>query len=121
MDIGDIGVYSFDKLDNTALGKLLDNRASFVIEEIPRLHISEAAETVEKAMKERSLKSRVYTKGRAASMGAMGAVIAPPVFFFGLASAIGIAAHNVVTWSPDYEIAKNSVTGTLTITYQKKK
>jgi hypothetical protein len=43
-----------------------------------------------------------------------------PTAIWGVASAAFMGAHNVATWDPDYEIAKNRVTGTLTVTYKKK-
>lgn len=38
---------------------------------------------------------------------------------FGVGAAIGIAAHNLATYDPDYEIGKNKVADTVTVKYMK--
>jgi len=37
----------------------------------------------------------------------------------GLLSGIGISLHNVATFNPDYEIGKNKINGSITVTYKK--
>ena len=37
----------------------------------------------------------------------------------GIGTAIGVGAHNLATWGPDYEIGKNMTLGTLDIIYKK--
>ncbi|WP_448482059.1 hypothetical protein [Pseudoxanthomonas mexicana] len=114
----DIGVYSIKDLANSQVEELLREKKSFVLEGIDRTNFSEAVETVEKLVEALGMKCRVYTKGRKALM--VGAVTPNPVTFVaGVASAVAIGAHNVATWSPDYEIGKNLAMGTLTIEYQK--
>lgn len=101
----DIGVYSIKSVSDQKIGALLDERKSFVLEDIGRLNLSEAVESIEKAIESKGLKCRVYTKGRSLIAGG--------------ASAVGIGIHNLATWNPDYEIAKNLATGSLTVTYKK--
>ena len=114
----DIGVYSINSITDSEIGNMLDNRKSFVIEDIARTNMSEAVESLEKQIESRGLKCRVYTKGRSATIAA--AVIPTPATVIGgWVSAIAIGAHNVATWDPDYEIAKNMAMGTLTIDYKK--
>jgi len=36
-----------------------------------------------------------------------------------LATALGVGVHNIVTYNPDYEIAKNKLKGVVTVTYKK--
>lgn len=114
----DIGVYSIKSISNEKIGILIDERRSFVLENIARLNFSEAVNTVEKIIESRKLKCRVYTKGRSATVAAAAIPVSPTVIG-GWASAVVIGAHNLATWNPDYEIAKNLATGTLTITYKK--
>jgi hypothetical protein len=80
--------------------------------------MSEAVESLEKTIESRGLSCRVYTKGRAASIAAA-AIPTPVTVLGGWASAIAIGVHNVATWNPDYEIAKNLAMGTLTVDYKK--
>jgi hypothetical protein len=110
----DISVYPIKSISNTQLRDLISNHKSFVLENIDRLNMPEAIETVEKLIEGLGMKCRVYTKGRAAGLAAE---LAIPLFGWGAAAAMGI--HNLATWNPDYEIAKNYITGTLTIEYKK--
>jgi hypothetical protein len=110
----DITVYPLKSLTNAQLRELLGSHKSFVIESIDRLNMPEAIETVEKAIEGMGMKCRVYTKGRAAGLAAE---LAVPLVGWGAAAAMGI--HNLATWNPDYEIAKNYITGTLTVEYKK--
>ena len=119
MDVSKIGIYSFLTLTEQELGQFLDEKKTFVLEDVDLTRMSEVVAFLEKAMEVRSLKCRVYTKGRAAAMG-VGLLV--PLVGLAETAIIGaaIAAHNVATWNPDYEIAKNPVSSTLTVTYQKK-
>ena len=110
----DIGIHSIKQISDSEVDALFDQRKSFVLEDISRTSMSEAVEKIES----RGLDCRVYTKGRAAAIAAT-AIPTPATFLGGLASAIAIGAHNVATWNPDYEIAKNLAMGTLTIEYKK--
>jgi hypothetical protein len=114
----DIGVYSIKDLSDADMGKLIDDRRSFVLEDIARTNMGEAVESLEKCMEARGLRCRVYTKGRSASMAAA-AIPTPVTVLGGWASAVAIGAHNLATWNPDYEIAKNLAMGTLTVNYKK--
>ncbi|WP_294765220.1 hypothetical protein [uncultured Rhodoferax sp.] len=110
----DYSVYSINAISNEKVGELLDQRKSFVLEDIARLNMVEAVETIEKAIESRGLKCRVYTKGRAASL--VGELAVPMV---GWAAAAAMGIHNLMTWNPDYELAKNLITGTLTVEYKR--
>ncbi|EIC30306.1 hypothetical protein [Methylomicrobium album] len=114
----DIGVYSVKSISDEKIGTLIDERKSFVLEDIARLNFGEAVNTLEKTIESKGLTCRVYTKGRSATVAAAAIPISPTVIG-GWASAIGIGIHNLATWNPDYEIAKNIATGTLTVTFKK--
>lgn len=114
----DIAVYSIKSISDEMFIKLIDDRKSFILEDIPRKNFGEAVKVIEKAIESKGLKCRVYTKGRSATVAAAAIPISPAVLG-GWAAGIGIGIHNLATWDPDYEIAKNLATGTLTITYKK--
>lgn len=110
----DYGVYKVDSVSDEQVNSLVESRESFVLEGISMTKMSEVIEKLEKIMADHGLKSRVFTKGR---LGLAAATFVTPVSALaGWATGVGIAAHNIATYDPDYEIAKNKITGTLTIT-----
>jgi len=124
----EINVFQFEDLTNDRVGAKLDAREDFVIEGIKRVNMAEAVGTVEKLIEDRGMRCRIYQKGRvAAALGATAAAVVVPVVgevAIGaalVATTVGSAAHHLATFNPDYEVAKNLVTGSLTITYQKKR
>lgn len=114
----DINVYSIKQVSNEKISSLINTKSSFVLEDIDRLNIGEAVESLEKIIESKKMSCRVYSKGRAATVAAIALPISPAVLG-GWAAAVAIGAHNLATWNPDYEIAKNLATGTLTVTYKK--
>ena len=80
--------------------------------------MKESVLSLERLIEKRGLRCRIYMKGRASTVAAAAIPVSPTVIGGWLAG-IGIAAHNIATWSPDYEIAKNPLTSTLTVTYKK--
>lgn len=69
--------------------------------------------TIEKLIESQGLTCRVYTAGRIAALG-VGAI----TIVGGVAAGLTIAAHNIATYNPDYEIAK-FYPAMLAITYKK--
>lgn len=114
----DIGVYSIKSISNEKISSMIDQRRSFIIEDISRLHMKNTIRTLEKIIEAKRLRCRVYTMGRAATMAAAAVPIAPTVIG-GWAAGIAIGVHNLATWDPDYEIGKNLATGRLEINYKK--
>jgi hypothetical protein len=114
----DIKVYSIKTVEDEKIAELIGGHESFVLEDVDRINIGKAVETLEKLIESKGFSCRVYTAGRAGAM--VGAVIPTPVTVVaGWASAVAIGAHNLATWNPDYEIAKNIAIGTLTVEYKK--
>ncbi|NWO06785.1 MAG: hypothetical protein HLX50_14145 [Alteromonadaceae bacterium] len=113
----DVRFYGVRELPDEKLMKLLRDHESFVIEKVPRKHFGEVIKTLEKHIDSLGMKCRVFAKGRKSLMA--GSFFGPTAIW-GVASVAFMGAHNVATWDPDYEIAKNRVTGTLTVTYKKK-
>jgi hypothetical protein len=114
----DLNVYSFNSVSDKEFLDLISQRESFVLEGIQRTNMGEAVRKVEMLIESRGLKCRVYLKGRSATVAAV-AMPVSPLAIGGWLSGIAIGIHNIATWNPDYEIAKNLATGTLTLSYKK--
>lgn len=114
----DVGVYELSEITNEQVREKVKARESFTIKGIEALKFFETVSTVEKIIEDQDLKCRVYTTYRAMTMGAL-AISNPFTALAGIGAAVGIAAHNVVTWSPDYEIGKNMSMGLIEVTYKK--
>lgn len=110
----DIAIYSIKTISDQKINELISSCESFVLENIARTNMSEAIAAIEKKIESKGMKCRVYTKGRSAAL--VGELAVPLV---GWAAAAAMGIHNLATWNPDYEIAKNMITGTLTIEYKK--
>ncbi|WP_459609401.1 hypothetical protein [Bilophila wadsworthia] len=83
---------------------LVEQKKTFTIINIKN-GISKVVKEVEKSIEERKMQCRVYTSSRSALVG--GIFIPTGITqVTGIASAVGIAAHNIVTWEADYRIVK---------------
>ena len=114
----DISTHSIKNITDDKIKNMIDKRLSFIIEDIDRLKFSGVVKLVEKVIESKNLKCRVYTQGRAATVAAA-AIPTPVTILGGYAAGIAIGVHNLATWDPDYEIAKNIPAGTLRINYKK--
>lgn len=114
----DVGVYELSEITNQQVKEKVQNRESFTIRGIETLKFSETVRTVEKVIEAQGLKCRVYTAYRATTMGVL-AASNPVTTIAGIGAALGIAAHNVATWNPDYEIGKNLTLGLIEVNYKK--
>lgn len=112
----DIQKFTSDELSVNKLSDLVKNKKSFQIVAVK--DISFTVNKIEGAIEKQGLRCRVYTEYRSAAISGM--VIPTGVTqVAGLFSAIGMAAHNLATLNPDYEIAKNKIKGTVTALYKK--
>lgn len=111
-------IVDFTKVQDATLRDMFNAKKSFVITEVPRLSMTEVVEKLEKLIEECGMRSRVYAKGRSAGMVGV-AIPTPATIAVGVSTAAFIAGHTVATFNPDYEIATNRATGTLTISYTK--
>ena len=107
---------SIDALSDTKLESLITDGQTFEVTGLSS-GMSDAVARIENAIESAGLRCRVYTYGRVAATGAsfFGGVTG----LVGLASTVGIAAHNLATLNPDYEIAKHMVDNMLTVKYCK--
>ncbi|MEM5450756.1 hypothetical protein AB3X91_07615 [Paraburkholderia sp. BR14263] len=109
--------YTTDELTSEKLDSLIASKTSFQIVSIQ--HMSSVVEKVENRIEKAGLTCRVYTEYRSAAMA--GSLLGGVTALAGVASAAAIAAHNLATWDPDYELGKNQVKGQLTVVYKKEK
>lgn len=92
---------------------MISEKKSFKIKEIESDFFGDTVENLEKLIESQGLTCRVYTAGRIAALGVCAITIVG-----GVAAGLTIAAHNIATYNPDYEIA-NFYPTTLAITYKK--
>ncbi|WP_208107244.1 hypothetical protein [Mesocricetibacter intestinalis] len=101
-------------INNGFIRELINHHINFSIKSSD---ISREALRVERIMEDAGYKCRIYTENRATAMGAsfFGGITGA----IGVVSAIGIAAHNLATYNPDFEIGKNHFNNQINITYKK--
>lgn len=103
---------NLNELDSL-LPALIDRRASFEVWQVDSESMFDAVGQIEAAIESQRLTCRIYTKGRilAAAAG---------IFSFGagIAALIGIAAHNVLTRNPDYEICRDLANSRLSVVFK---
>ncbi len=104
----DIAKYISDDITTEKLAELIAQKASFQIVAVKS--ISSVVNKLEGIIEQKGLRCRVYTEYRSASLASM-AIPTGVTQLAGFASAIGIAAHNLATLNPDYEIGKNKPAG----------
>ncbi|NIE66708.1 hypothetical protein F3J17_22825 [Burkholderia sp. Ax-1719] len=109
--------YTPDELTDIKLDSLIDAKTSFQIVNIR--HMSSVVEKVEGRIEQAGFSCRVYTEYRLAAVP--GSVLGGITAIAGMASAAAIAAHNLATWDPDYELGKNQIKGHLSVVYKKEK
>lgn len=112
----DISVYSVKEMSDKELFELLDQKKSFTLTDVE--HQKKTVLKLESEIENRGMKCRVYTKGRSATVAAAAIPVSPTVIG-GWASALAIGVHNLTTYDPDYEIAKNPIKNSLDINYKK--
>ncbi|MDR1085561.1 MAG: hypothetical protein LBP22_12080 [Deltaproteobacteria bacterium] len=78
--------------------------------------LMQACAKIEKCCDNCGYSSRVSTKGAVVGSIAPG-ILSGGLGFLGLA--VGKVAHLVATFNPDYEIDRNIITNTVTVTYKK--
>ena len=104
----------FEDLGTKAV-ELIKERKSFQVWGL-KGRMSHAVKFLEKVIDDEFLTSRVYTSKRALSLMTL---VFPWTMPVGIASGIGILAHNLATYDPDYEIAKYLVDTILVVTYKR--
>ncbi|BFT62385.1 hypothetical protein [Pseudomonas moorei] len=114
----DLGVYKIKDISNEEIRVKVKNKESFILdcEDSGTLFVR-THETLEKMIETEGMKVRVYTIGRVAAMGAAAWTGWGTLIAAGAGAAI--AAHNIATWSPDYEIGKSPLNKKIYVQYKK--
>ena len=99
--------------DKNGMAALIDQRQSFRVRAVDWEQLLDCCRWVEEHIDAVDMDSRVYTKGRVAA-AAVGVVS----FGAGMAVLAGIAAHNLLTLNPDYEICRDLANQQLWVRYQ---
>ena len=114
----DVSIYTARELDTARIEQLIKDKASFKIVAIENM--DSVVNVVEGQIEKQNLSCRVYLEYRA-SVLAIG--LSPIGAGWGqLAAAVagvGIGIHNLATYNPDYEIAKNPLKSYAFVTYKK--
>lgn len=113
----DVGVYKITEVTNEQILSKIRKHESFTLECEEFDRYKNTLAWLEKAIEAEGMRVRVYMKARVATMGT--AVITGWGSVAAAAAGIAMAAHNIATWSPDYEIAKHPIGNTLYVTYKK--
>ncbi|MFM5532908.1 hypothetical protein ACET64_04230 [Aeromonas veronii] len=107
---------TYEDLGTDKLATLIRARKSFEVVGLSG-RMSAAVTKLENTIEPAGLTCRVYTKGRIAAAGA--SIFGGITGLAGIASAVTIAAHNLATYNPDYEIVKHLVDNSLSVLYKK--
>jgi hypothetical protein len=105
----------YEEMSSNRVKALIENRESFEVVGLSG-RMGSAVTSIENLIEGKGLSCRVYTYGRIAAAG--GSFFGGITGVLGVASAIGMAAHNIATYNPDYEIAKHQIDNKLTVNYQ---
>ena len=103
-------------LTEEKLASLIKNRSSFSVTSVENQVATVAL--IEKAIENAGLRCRIYTENRSATLATL-LIPTGVTQITGLFSAVGIAAHNLANYNPDYEIGKSLKRSVINVTYKK--
>ncbi|UNP87533.1 hypothetical protein MNZ22_11880 [Aeromonas encheleia] len=109
-------ILQYDEFRTEKLVDLISSRSSFEVVGISE-KMGSTVRVLEATIESAGLKCRVYTRGRIAAAGAT--FIGGATGVAGLVYAATIAAHNLATYNPDYEIVKHVVDNSISVLYKK--
>lgn len=107
---------AYEELDSEKVKNLISDNESFEVVGLSG-RMGSAVSKVENLIETQGLSCRIYTYGRVAAAG--GSFFGGVTGVVGIASAIGMAAHNLATYNPDYEVAKHVIDNKLSVKYKK--
>lgn len=110
----DIKKIPFDELTSDRLRGLIAGNDTFQVVAVS--DIGTLVAKLEAAIENAGMRCRVFTEYRASSL--LGACLVPTAPLAWMAG-IGMAAHNLATFNPDYQIGKNKLASTVTVKYMK--
>ena len=124
----DVGVYKITEVTNDFIIEKIKAHESFVLECGEYDRYSNTLTWLEQAIEKQGMSVRIYMRARKLSMGSfaglagasvIGAPVALGAIAIGMVAGVGIAAHNLATLNPDYEIGKHPLGSTLYVDYKK--
>ncbi|MDR1367082.1 MAG: hypothetical protein LBJ13_04245 [Puniceicoccales bacterium] len=98
-------------VSESKLRELIRQHETFCVQARSKEEVFNLCSNIDEYITQEGLRARVYTKGRVVA-GLLGSVVGPAVL-------AGIVAHNLWTYNPDYEIARNIITNTVDVVYKK--
>lgn len=98
------------------LQDLMNRKESFIVENVSSFN--KTVKRIADEMERKKLRTRVFLGNRKAALG-VGVVPTGIGQIAFAATAIGMAAHNLATYKPDYEIAKYPVKKMIVVKYKK--
>jgi len=111
----DIENFTSDELSKEKLDQLINEKKSFKV--IAVKDISFIVNKLEGAIEKKKLSCRVYTEYRTAPIAA--GMFTPFTIVESAIAAAAVAAHNIATYNPDYEIGKNKLKSHVSVIYQR--
>jgi hypothetical protein len=105
-------IISASELTDILLDQLITNKKSFQVVGVS--DIGKVVHKVEGRVERNGFSCRVYTEYRATALA--GEMVAGGL---GVLAAAGMAIHNLATYNPDYEIGKNKLNSSVSVTYKK--
>lgn len=109
-------IVQYNEFRTDRISELIHSRRYFEITDVSG-NIGSTVRILEKSIESAGMRYRVYTRGRLTAAGTT--FIGGAAGVAGLAYAVGIAAHNLVTYNPDYEIVKHIVDKSISVLYKK--
>lgn len=100
------------ELTDSLIDQMIADRDSFEV--IGVGDISDVVAKLEGRLEKKGFSCRVYTEYRAAALA--GEMV---IGGLGIFAAAGMAIHNLATYNPDYEIGKNKLNSSVSVTYKK--
>ena len=107
-------VVTSNELTREMMDTLISTYQSFKV--VAVADMSKVVNEIEGRIEKAGLSCRVYTEYRSTAVAGS---FWGPTALLGVAASIGIAAHNLATFNPDYEIGKNQMSSTIMVTYKK--
>lgn len=124
----DVGVYKIDEVTNDFIIDKIKLHESFILECQDFDRYSNTLTWLEKSIENEGMSVRIYMRARRLSIGSfagfagasvVGAPVALGALAVGVVAGVSIAAHNLATLNPDYEIGKHPIGSTLYVDYKK--
>ena len=99
--------YRYREANDAQLKAMIAKHESFILEVVNKSDLMQACAKMEDLIEAQSLSCRIYTEYRGAAVVFQPWVLVP------------ILLHDLAIYNPDYEIGRNVISNTVTVTYKK--